>query len=63
MLGQNGPKRYFLAFQNNAEARGTGGLPGAFAIIEANHGKLAITSMQSDTTLIGTAATGTSGPL
>jgi hypothetical protein len=29
MLGQDGPKRYFLAFQNEAEARGTGGLPGA----------------------------------
>ena len=32
MLGADGPKRYFVAFQNDAEARGTGGLPGAFAI-------------------------------
>jgi hypothetical protein len=48
MLGQNGPKRYFLAFQNEAEARGTGGLPGAFAIIDADHGKLRFTRFESD---------------
>jgi hypothetical protein len=51
MLGQNGPKRYFLGFQNESEARGTGGLPGAFAIIEANRGKLKFTRMESDTAL------------
>jgi hypothetical protein len=51
MLGQNGLKRYFLAFQNEAEARGTGGLPGAFAIIEANHGKLRFARMESNTRL------------
>src|SRR5665647_1857108 len=62
MLGQNGPKRYFLAFQNEAEARGTGGLPGAFAIVEANHGKLAFTRMESDTTLQSVAATVNFGP-
>ena len=56
MLGQDGPKRYFLAFQNEAEARGTGGLPGAFAIIEASHGKLRITRMESDVTLDGVGA-------
>jgi Protein of unknown function (DUF4012) len=62
MLGSGGPKRYFLAFQNEAEARGTGGLPGAFAIVEANHGKLAFTRMESDTTLGGVAATVNFGP-
>jgi hypothetical protein len=36
MLGQNGPKRYFLVFQKEAEARGTGGLAGAFAIVQAS---------------------------
>jgi len=56
MLGQDGPKRYFLAFQNEAEARGTGGLPGAFAIVEANRGKVRFTRMESDTTLNGIAA-------
>ena len=62
MLGQDGPKRYFLAFQNEAEARGTGGLPGAFAIVEADHGKLAFTRMGSDTTLRGVAANVDFGP-
>jgi hypothetical protein len=62
MLGQDGPKRYFLAFQNEAEARGTGGLPGAFAILEANHGKLAFTRMESDNTLTGIAAALNFGP-
>lgn len=62
MLGQNGPKRYFLAFQNEAEARGTGGLPGAFAIVEASKGKVRFTRMESDTTLNGIAATVSFGP-
>jgi hypothetical protein len=62
MLGQDGPKRYFLAFQNEAEARGTGGLPGAFAIVEANHGKLKLARMESNTTLNGIAATVDFGP-
>jgi Protein of unknown function (DUF4012) len=62
MLGQHGPKRYFLAFQNEAEARGTGGLPGAFAIVEAAHGKMRFTRMESDSTLAGTAATVNFGP-
>jgi len=62
MLGQDGPKRYFLAFQNEAEARGTGGLVGAFAIVEANHGKLRFTRMESDTTLNGITATVDFGP-
>lgn len=62
MLGQDGPKRYFLAFQNEAEARGTGGLPGAFAIIEANRGKVRFTRMESDTTLYGISADVDFGP-
>ena len=62
MLGQNGPKRYFLAFQNEAEARGTGGLPGAFAIVEADHGKVAFTRMESDRTLAGISGNVDLGP-
>jgi hypothetical protein len=62
MLGAGGPKQYFLAFQNEAEARGTGGLAGAFAIVQANHGKLAFTRMESDTTLQDVAATVNFGP-
>jgi Protein of unknown function (DUF4012) len=62
MLGQNGPKRYFLTFQNEAEARGTGGLPGAFAIIDANHGKFRFTRMESNTRLDHIAANVDFGP-
>jgi hypothetical protein len=62
MLGQDGPKRYFLAFQNEAEARGTGGLPGAFAIVEANHGAVRFTRMESNTRLSDAAATVDFGP-
>jgi hypothetical protein len=36
MLGKNSPRHHFVAFQNEAEARGTGGLAGAFAMVEAN---------------------------
>jgi hypothetical protein len=61
MLGQDGPKRYFLAFQNEAESRGTGGLMGAFAIVEANHGKVRFTRTES-TVLAGIAATVNFGP-
>jgi hypothetical protein len=40
MLGGNGTRRYFLAILNNAEMRGSGGLLGAYAILEADHGRL-----------------------
>ncbi len=48
LLGEDGTKRYFLAFQNNAEARGTGGLLGAFGILEATEGRLGITRLGSN---------------
>ena len=51
MLGQGGVKRYFVAFQNEAEARGTGGLPGAFAILRADHGKISFERFEADNTL------------
>ncbi|WP_240204833.1 DUF4012 domain-containing protein [Streptomyces actuosus] len=40
MLGTRGERHYFVAFQNFAEARGTGGLPGAFAVLRADRGRL-----------------------
>jgi hypothetical protein len=51
MLGNNGVKRYFVAFQNNAEARATGGLPGAFGILNVDHGKVRFSRFESDTKL------------
>lgn len=62
MLGADGPKRYFVAFQNEAEARGTGGLPGAFAIVEADHGKLRFIRFESDAALSGVPAAVNFGP-
>ncbi|KAB2812207.1 DUF4012 domain-containing protein [Pimelobacter simplex] len=40
MLGGDGPRRYLLVFQNNAEVRSTGGLPGAASYVEARGGRL-----------------------
>ena len=57
MLGSEGPRRYFIVLQNPAESRGTGGLPGAFAIAVADHGKLTFTHFESDVALLP-AATG-----
>lgn len=51
MLGADGLKRYFVGFQNDAESRGTGGLPGAFGILQANHGKLRFTRFEKDNVL------------
>lgn len=62
MLGQDGPKRYFVTFQNESEARGTGGLPGAFAIMEADRGKVSFTQFGSDAMLSGVSADVSFGP-
>ncbi|WP_327588943.1 DUF4012 domain-containing protein [Nonomuraea sp. NBC_00507] len=51
MLGYHGPRRYFLAFQTNAEARGTGGLVGAFGILKADRGHLNIERLSSNNDL------------
>ena len=42
MVGGSDRRTYVLAFQNNAEIRSTGGLPGAFAILKANDGKISL---------------------
>lgn len=38
MMGADGPRTYFMGFQTNAEARGTGGLLGAFGILRFENG-------------------------
>lgn len=52
MAGGHGTRRYFLAMENEAEMRGTGGLPGAFAIAELTDGKLKFTRFSSDRPLL-----------
>ncbi len=51
MLGAAGTRRYFVAFQNEAEARGTGGVPGAFAILRADGGRLTFERFGTDSQL------------
>lgn len=43
LLGAQGPRNYLLLFQNNAELRSTGGIPGAIALIHVEKGKIALT--------------------
>ncbi|GAA0432333.1 hypothetical protein Acor_03310 [Acrocarpospora corrugata] len=54
LFGRTEPSRYFLAFQTNAEARGTGGLVGAFGILSAGGGKLSIEKLAANTGLANT---------
>lgn len=42
MLGANGPRTYLVLFQNLAEVRATGGMPGAFVVVEADQGSIEI---------------------
>ena len=51
MLGANAPRRYLVVFQNNAEARGTGGLVGAFGVVEASKGRITVERLGSDVDL------------
>lgn len=53
MLGEDGPRNYFFAFQTNAESRGTGGLMGGFAIVTADRGKVSLDELAQNTELRG----------
>jgi len=48
MLGADGPRTYLLAFQNNAEARGTGGLLGGFGLLRVDKGRATVLHVGSD---------------
>ncbi|WP_364306673.1 DUF4012 domain-containing protein [Paenarthrobacter nitroguajacolicus] len=47
MLGIDGPRRYLLLVQNNAESRATGGIPGALAVLSLHEGKMSLESQKS----------------
>lgn len=49
MLGADGPRDYLLLFQNNAELRTAGGIPGALALIRAEDGRISIVEQASTT--------------
>jgi Protein of unknown function (DUF4012) len=42
MLGAHAPRDYLLLFQNNAEVRATGGMPGAYLVLHADEGQISI---------------------
>ncbi|CAN7471293.1 DUF4012 domain-containing protein [Arthrobacter sp. LjRoot78] len=47
MLGAQGPRNYLLVIQNNAEARASGGIPGALAVLTLDQGKLSLGAQSS----------------
>lgn len=62
MLGADGPRTYLVVFQNNAEARGTGGLLGGFGILVFRDGKPSVPGLAPNNWLGGKAATIDLGP-
>jgi len=53
MLGADGPRTYLMAFQTPAEARGTGGLLGAFGILRFDNGLPIVDKLGSNAELGG----------
>ncbi|MCI4677031.1 DUF4012 domain-containing protein [Candidatus Mycolicibacterium alkanivorans] len=51
MMGADGPRTYFMGFQTNAEARGTGGLLGGFGILRFDNGRPSVDSLGPNTEL------------
>jgi hypothetical protein len=51
MMGADGPRTYFMGFQTNAEARGTGGLLGGFGILQLDNGVPSIDTLAENTQL------------
>jgi hypothetical protein len=49
--GQSAPRNYLIAFQNSAEARGTGGILGAYAVMNIDKGKITFTDYGSNSKL------------
>ena len=48
MLGGDGPRNYLMAFQTSSEARGTGGLAGAFAVLRVENGTPALDTLATN---------------
>lgn len=51
LMGADGPRTYFMGFQTNAEARGTGGLLGGFGILRFDDGVPAVDTLAPNTQL------------
>lgn len=53
MMGADGPRTYFMGFQTNAEARGTGGFLGGFGLLDFNDGVATVNTLGSNLELDG----------
>lgn len=53
MMGADGPRTYFMGFQTNAEARGTGGILGGFGILHLDNGAPKVEALGPNTELKG----------
>ncbi|WP_432826450.1 DUF4012 domain-containing protein [Dactylosporangium sp. CA-092794] len=53
MMGADGPRTYLVLFQNLAEVRATGGLPGAFVVLGADRGAISIIEQGTAFTTLG----------
>ncbi len=51
MMGADGPRAYFMGFQTNAEARGTGGLLGGFGVLHFDNGVPTVEQLGPNTEL------------
>ncbi|UXA14940.1 DUF4012 domain-containing protein [Mycobacterium sp. SMC-8] len=62
MMGADGPRTYFMGFQTNAEARGTGGLLGGFGVLRFENGAPTVDDLGKNTELTDAVATVDLGP-
>lgn len=53
MMGADGPRTYFMGFQTNAEARGTGGLLGGYGILRFDNGTATVDKLGANIELSG----------
>lgn len=51
LMGGDGPRTYFMGFQTNAEARGTGGLLGGFGVLRVDDGIPSVDKLAPNTEL------------
>ncbi|WP_159232339.1 DUF4012 domain-containing protein [Mycolicibacterium vanbaalenii] len=56
MMGADGPRTYFMGFQTNAEARGTGGLLGGYGILRFDNGVPTVDTLAPNTDLVDAVA-------
>jgi len=56
MLGENERRTYLILFQNNAEIRATGGIPGAMALVSADDGRIELERQVGTAAFLGSFA-------